>query len=93
MRNHQRVVRKLVVMKKDSIMKYLGRSYFMRYYSRRRVPNLSTFKLEQGLKGLQATTSPIEISASNMAIYSILDNFCVSNVRPDIDEAEKPSLF
>jgi hypothetical protein len=33
------------------------------------------------VKGVQAKTSPIVISASKMAIYSILVNFCVSNVK------------
>jgi hypothetical protein len=62
--------------------------------------------VSEALKDVQAKTSPIEIYASKMAIYSILVNFCVSNVRPiyheknkyprflpDIDEPEKSSLF
>ena len=36
------------------------------------------------IKGVQAKTSPVEISASKMAIYSILVNFCVSNVNANI---------
>ena len=58
------------------------------------------------LKGVQAKTSTIEIAASKMALYSTLVNFCVSNVRPilqekneylsflpDIDEPQKSSFF
>jgi hypothetical protein len=36
------------------------------------------------LKGVKAKTSPIEISASQMAIHKILVNFCVSNVKANI---------
>ena len=58
------------------------------------------------LKGVQAKMSPIEISAPKLVIYSLLDNFCVSNVKanipgekwihkliPYIDEPDKSSLF
>jgi hypothetical protein len=41
---------------------------------------------ELAIKGVQAKTSPVEISASKMAIYSILVNVCVSNVRPIYQE-------
>ena len=36
------------------------------------------------LKGVQAKMSPIEISAPKLVIYSLLDNFCVSNVKANI---------
>jgi hypothetical protein len=51
--------------------------------------NTNNIWVEEGLilvklKGVQAKTSSIEISASKNLIYSLLVNFCVSNVKANI---------